>query len=1500
MKIIRFFPHSRYTLTLFLIFIGQVVYSQQMELMKKFWYPKGGVSSIVHDSIRQRIYLSGDFRSIGPISPNGAVVGQSNFIPDSRYPSPDQNVKCAIPDGNNGWFIGGWFKNVGDSARGRLAHLNSDGELSPLFSGYGFNQEVSSLMLKDSILYIGGNFQSYGRLRSNQSTFDTSGMNIDFTFPVADAVFSRVISDNRKGWFVTGRFTRIGDSLRGGLAHIDSNGAIYAWNPGTNGDVTTMLLSGDTLYLGGNFTKINGISRNMMAAVNASSGKVLAFNPTIQSGTTFSKFLIRNNILYVGGNFTAIAGITRSSLAAIDVNTSKATTWAPKIVGALNDMLIIRNTMYFGGFISKVDGQVRSHLGAVSLSGTGAGTSWNPLADQQVNGLQLYKGTIIAHGGFTKIGSTTRNWIAAIDTSTGLASSWNPVFSDGLSGILLDGDRLLTYGSFKKVSGVYRQNFAILNLATGTLDTAKVFLPNTIRTMALSGKKLFINWNIGEIGHINRNGLAAINIRTGKLTSWDPEVSGLCRVFGIQNVSGPKVIIAGSFGGIGGKSRNNIARLSTITAKADAWNPSSSGIIYSLQLYKGALYVAGRFSTIGGKSRDFIAALDTVSGLATSWNAPSPGNTVRQLMIVDSTVYIVGKFTSISSDNSFKYLAALHARTGALIKTWAPSPPSEMFCLGYKNNKIYAGGPNFCLEVDKTSGRFTYLYEHPNDSTQVISAGDTNMYVGGNFPSIGRQKRSYFATLDAVSGQLLSFGKDLSFNNTVSCMMLKDSTLYMGGAFTKSGTTDRYNLAAINVNSGQLLPWAPSPFVNGQVNSISALQIIDTMVYIGGKFQGMNGISRMNLAAVHAITGKTGDWNPGADLPVNCMAKRDTTLYIGGQFTTIAGKTKRGLAAISINNRLLPWNPVVTGSVYGMRRDGNRLYIGGTFLTVNNKNRTLAADLDLDSGTLGSFDYKLTGSGVYALLPKDSQIYMAGSYTLSGTPGISYLAAVGQSGSKASSWNPMANTVCSRLESRNNLILTGGSFDNIAGQRIQGFAVFRTPCPEPTYGQVNSNTCGKFTMNGITYFKSGSYRQKVENYRGCDSIITLNLNIADSSANIMKVSSCNSAYTLNGITYTSSGKYYQRFKNVLGCDSILTIDLVVANTTITYKLVACKSVKTNGTIYDSTGFYTQKLTSIYGCDSFLNLDITIVQPSDTFTLQAATCNTFSLNGKVYNVSGTYYQKLRNYQSCDSTIRLNLKVIAPDTQKIMVSACRSYTVAGKTFSASGNYTVKTKGYLGCDSTILLQLTILSKLATTLNLSDCNSVTVNGFTYTNPGSYVQTLVSHLGCDSLLTINFTKDSVNTKVEQKGNLLTAQQAGAAYQWVDCNNAFIHLPGETQQSFRASKPGTYAVSVFYDSCYGLSTCYNITSVDVQVVGYGRQARIYPNPAGNTLNIEFMQDVQDVPYQLTDMTGKVVLASRFSGTEHRVDLSSVTPGVYILSMQVDGAWMNFQVLKGAE
>ncbi len=102
---------------------------------------------------------------------------------------------------------------------------------------------------------------------------------------------------------------------------------------------------------------------------------------------------------------------------------------------------------------------------------------------------------------------------------------------------------------------------------------------------------------------------------------------------------------------------------------------------------------------------------------------------------------------------------------------------------------------------------------------------------------------------------------------------------------------------------------------------------------------------------------------------------------------------------------------------------------------------------------------------------------------------------------------------------------------------------------------------------------------------------------------------------------------------------------------------------------------------------------------------------------------------------------------------------------------------------------------------------------------------------------------------------------------------------------------GTYTVKlVAMSGCGSDSDTYQISVVSVAEVLRKVEAKVYPNPAQNTVNVEFdMATAENVKVTVSDITGKVVVnayeADNAFGTQNvRINTSSLNTGVYFVNI----------------
>ena len=160
--------------------------------------------------------------------------------------------------------------------------------------------------------------------------------------------------------------------------------------------------------------------------------------PTVQiNGVVWTQVMI-GNIVYAGGEFTAArpAGAkpgtsqtARKNLLAYDITTGKlVTSFAPKAFNGSVLALAVssdKKTVYVGGAFTKVGTSTRSYFAALDAK-TGALRSQAPKFNTRVNALAVTSKTVYAGGWFTSVNGTARARLAAVNASDGKLTKWAP------------------------------------------------------------------------------------------------------------------------------------------------------------------------------------------------------------------------------------------------------------------------------------------------------------------------------------------------------------------------------------------------------------------------------------------------------------------------------------------------------------------------------------------------------------------------------------------------------------------------------------------------------------------------------------------------------------------------------------------------------------------------------------------------------------------------------------------------------------------------------------------------------------------------------------------------------------------------------------------------------------------------------------------------------------------------------------------------------------------
>lgn len=313
---------------------------------------------------------------------------------------------------------------------------------------------------------------------------------------------------------------------------------------------------------------------------------------------------------------------------------------------------------------------------------------------------------------------------------------------------------------------------------------------------------------------------------------------------------------------------------------------------------------------------------------------------------------------------------------------------------------------------------------------------------------------------------------------------------------------------------------------------------------------------------------------------------------------------------------------------------------------------------------------------------------------------------------------------------------------------------------------ADTTVCDEMIWAGTTYTTSGSYYKQFhpEQAQCCDSNVILHITVNHTNSATFSTTACESftwqVANFDGTNARTRSTYIAsnngdtaHVMNREGCDSLITLNLSLYNTTSTILFdTACYSYSwrdkgtfsTNSVVRD-----TLAGANSHGCDSIEIMNIAILGTSYN-TIDTTVCDRLAwIDGYTYTSDTTNLATtLRGQTShgCDSTITLNLSVNYSSAGGESRNACDSTLWLGQLYTVSGDYRnpIALTNTHGCDSTATLALNVRYSTYSIEEQTDCDRfVWRDGNTYrssTNSAQYCMTGANSHGCDSIITLHLT----------------------------------------------------------------------------------------------------------------------------------------------------------------
>jgi hypothetical protein len=300
-----------------------------------------------------------------------------------------------------------------------------------------------------------------------------------------------------------------------------------------------------------------------------------------------------------------------------------------------------------------------------------------------------------------------------------------------------------------------------------------------------------------------------------------------------------------------------------------------------------------------------------------------------------------------------------------------------------------------------------------NGAVRVVVVSGNDVFVGGEFTSIGGISANYIArySLATNTWSSLGTGGNNGTSASVRAIAVNFNDVYVGGTFTTAGNLPSASyVARFNLQSNT---WSALASTNGEGvnNFVNAISVLNGVVYIGGTFNRANNsanigttiianhIARFNTANNTWLTLGRNDAFSGVNGAVNAIAILSGEIYLGGSFTTAASASVTSITA----NRIVRYAPAtnsfssvgagtgngVNNSVFAITVSGSDLFFGGNFGVANVGGTTVTANgVVRFSG--GSWSSVGTGSAngvsgtVFGLTVSGSALYVGGNFTVAG------------------------------------------------------------------------------------------------------------------------------------------------------------------------------------------------------------------------------------------------------------------------------------------------------------------------------------------------------------------------------------------------------------------------------------------------------------------------------------------------------------------------------------
>ncbi len=661
------------------------------------------------------IVLGGGFTNVGGTARQYLAVVDpttAQLTPFSPNPNNDVTALAAVP---NGFVVAGYFSTISGESRYYVARYSLDGTLLP--GAPNPNGPVYTLLPVGADVYIGGGFT----IVSGQSRKGVACLSADLATlrgwnpNAGDTGQVRSIAKVDDRFLIGGSFSSMGGQPRKYFAVVDENGAVQDSILRLSSEILTIVPSGSSVYIGGNFASCGGYACSNLAAIDTSTWTVKPFFP--QPNDYILALTARGNDLYVGGGFTNISGppakVGTMYLAKVNATTGAvSSTWRPQPDQVVRALALGNDALFVGGSFTVIGGQSRNRIAALDLD-TGEAKAWNPGANGDVFTLLTVDSTVYVGGAFTVTGSIAQPYLAAVNAVNGVVvPNLFPGINAPVYALAYANNALFVGGDFTGLTGG-RNRFVAFDMVNGGLTPMVCNVDGSVYAIVPYGDKVFIGGRFTQINGEFRRSLAAVQPNTGALATWAPNTDLVSDLFAMTMRNGV-LSVGGNFIALGGSWVSNFATFSGETPQEGTITVDVTPDTASWRLTGPPNFEGNGFVYTG--DRTFVGAFPGTYTFAPEPLAGYVSPTTQQ-----------GNLTaggSLTFSKRWYQTGTVVVNVTPDTATWTLSGPAEFS----GNGSTYSGDQTF---TNAPVGSYTWTgnalsgYTTPPTQTLTLSAGGT-------------------------------------------------------------------------------------------------------------------------------------------------------------------------------------------------------------------------------------------------------------------------------------------------------------------------------------------------------------------------------------------------------------------------------------------------------------------------------------------------------------------------------------------------------------------------------------------------------------------------------------------------------------------------------------------------------------------------------------------------------------------------------------------------------